>query len=439
MKTSKNGIEIIKSFEGCRLCAYKCPSGIWTIGYGHTIGVYEGKTITQEQAEEILISDLERYEKCVNNTGLILNQNQFDALVSFTYNCGSANLNKLINNRTLSQIADALLLYNKSNGTTLSGLVRRRQAERELFLREVEVQSEGVTYKMVQPVDYKQGDRKWGSISYAVDGETSTIKSAGCGPTALANVLAAIVSPYIDPVTCASFARMKGYKVYKSGTSYSYPVAQAKEYGVTVRRINTTNVYGIPAHTIHEEMLYELKKGNWLIACMGKGHWTSSGHYIVAYGYKDGEVYINDPASTRKDRAVNTWYLFKSQVKYYWVVEVPENIKKNGIVKDGDYPQKDFVREVQMCIKAGIDEIPGKQTLGKTVTVSSIWNRKHAVVLPLQKLFKKLGYYPGEIDKIAGKLFTEAVNKYQEEILLYKNTDGEITAKGKMWKKLLGM
>ena len=57
---------------------------------------------------------------------------------------------------------------------------------------------------MIQPVDYKQGDYKWGSLSYAVDGESSTIKSAGCGPTALADVLAAIVSPYIDPVTCAS-------------------------------------------------------------------------------------------------------------------------------------------------------------------------------------------------------------------------------------------
>ena len=139
MKTSSNGINLIKSFEGCHLKSYKCPSGVWTIGYGHTYGVKEGQTISQNQAEEFLKADLEKYEKYVTNTGLLLNQNQFDALVSFTYNCGSGNLNKLINNRSLTQIADAMLLYNKSKGTVLKGLERRRQAERELFLKEVNV------------------------------------------------------------------------------------------------------------------------------------------------------------------------------------------------------------------------------------------------------------------------------------------------------------
>lgn len=294
---------------------------------------------------------------------------------------------------------------------------------------------------MIKPVDYKQYDSKWGSLSYAVDGETSTIKSAGCGPTALANVLAAIVSPYIDPVTCASWARMKGYKVYQSGTSYNYPVAQAAEYGVTVRRINTSNVYGKPNSLVHNQMMTELMNGNWLIACMGKGNWTSSGHFIVVYGVKDGNVYINDPASAKANRACNTWELFKSQVKYYWVVEVPEHIKKNGIVKSGEYREKDFYREVQMCIKAGIDEKPGKQTLSKTVTVSNVTNRKHAVVLPLQKKLKKFGYYKGELDKIAGKMFKAAVQEYQKEVVKAstKNQDGIITKMAATWKKLLGM
>lgn len=293
---------------------------------------------------------------------------------------------------------------------------------------------------MIKPVDYKQGDSKWGSLSYAVDGEKSTIKSAGCGPTCLANVLASIVSPYIDPVTCASWARMKGYKVYKSGTSYNYPVAQAAVYGVKARRLNTSNVYGKTTNVVHSQALEELKKGNWLIACMGKGLWTSSGHFVVAYGYdSSGYVYINDPASTSKSRAYNTWNLFKSQVKYYWVVEVPEHIKKYGIAIDGEYSQKDFYREVQMCIKAGIDEMPGKQTLGKTVTVSAKKNRTHAVVFPLQKWFKKIGLYAGDLDKIAGKLFTTAVNNYQLNVLGYKKADGEMTAKGKMWKSVLGV
>lgn len=293
---------------------------------------------------------------------------------------------------------------------------------------------------MIKPVDYKQYDTKWGSLPYAVDGETSTIKSAGCGPTALANVLAAIVSPYIDPVTCASWARMKGYKVYKSGTSYNYPEAQAAKYGVTVRRLNTSNVYG-KSSAVHNQALTELQNGNWLIACMGKGLWTSSGHFVVAYGYADDHVYINDPASIKAKRACNLWSTFKSQVKYYWVVEVPDHIKRNGIVKDGEYTQKDFVREVQMCIKAGIDEKAGNQTLGKTVTISNVTNRKHAVVLPLQKKFKKLGYYLGELDKIAGNQFKSAVKAYQKDVVKAsaKNQDGVITKKGATWKKLLGI
>lgn len=144
MKTSSKGIELIKSFEGCRLTAYLCPAGVWTIGYGHTAGVKAGQKITQSQADAYLVSDLEKYEGYVNKTGLKLNQNQFDALVSFTYNCGVGNLKILIRNRTLEQISQAILLYNKSNGKILQGLVRRRQAEHDLFVLDVEKsESEG--------------------------------------------------------------------------------------------------------------------------------------------------------------------------------------------------------------------------------------------------------------------------------------------------------
>lgn len=439
MKTSSRGIELIKSFEGCHLTAYKCPAGVWTIGYGHTAGVKEGQVITQNVADTYLKSDLEKYEKYVNATakelGLNFNQNQFDALVSFTYNCGAVNLNTLVRGRTLEQIADALLLYKKSGGKVLAGLERRRQAERELFLKEEKVE----VFGMIKPVDYKQTDSKWGTMKYAVDGENSTIKSAGCGPTAMADVLAAIISPYVDPITCASWARMKGYKVYKSGTSYNYPVAQGAAYGLKVRRLNTANIYGNSGNAVHNEALKELQNGNWLIACMGKGIWTNSGHYIVVYGYQNGKVYINDPASSVANRACNTWDVFKSQVKYYWAVDVPEEIKKNGIKKDGEYLQKDFVREVQFCCKAGLDGIAGPQTLGKTVTVSAKENRKHAVVLPLQKMLKSQGKYTGALDKIAGAKFTAAVNAYQSIRLGYRKPDGEITEGGKMWRKLLGI
>lgn len=292
---------------------------------------------------------------------------------------------------------------------------------------------------MLKPVDYKQNDKRWGDLPYAVDGEKSTIKSAGCGPTALANVLAAIVSSFIDPVTLAAWARYHNYKVKNNGTSHSFFVPCAAAYGVNVRRVNLSNIYGKKTSQYHNEVLSELNKGNWIIALMGKGNWTSGGHYITVYGYQNGKVYINDPASAKASRACNTWELFKSQVKYYWVVEVPENIKKNGIVKDGNYNHKDFVREVQFCTGATPDGIAGKLTLSKTVTVSAKKNRKHAVVLPVQKLLKKQGRYTGELDRIAGKLFTAAVNSYQSAVLRYVKPDGEITAKGRMWKSLFRM
>ena len=137
MRTSSKGVSLIKSFEGCRLKAYKCPAGVWTIGYGHTAGVKEGDTITQEQADEYLRNDLAKYEKAVLKYDGIyhFNQNQFDALVSFTYNCGAGNLKNLTDSgkRTIAQISAKLPLYNKAGGVVLYGLQRRRAAERELF------------------------------------------------------------------------------------------------------------------------------------------------------------------------------------------------------------------------------------------------------------------------------------------------------------------
>lgn len=139
MTTSTTGINLIKQFEGCRLTAYKpvAAEQYYTIGYGHYgADVTAGMTITQAQADAYLKSDLAKYEKSVNALGLTLTQNQFDALVSFTYNCGAGNLKKLVNNRTLTEIADALLLYNKGSGQVLAGLTKRRKAERELFLKD---------------------------------------------------------------------------------------------------------------------------------------------------------------------------------------------------------------------------------------------------------------------------------------------------------------
>lgn len=137
MKTSQTGIDLIKRFEGCYLTAYKCPAGVWTIGYGHTAGVTAGQKISQAQAEVYLRADLEKYEKKVEKYAdkYRWTQNEFDAMVSFAYNLGS--IDKLTANGTRSKavIAEKMLLYDKAGGKALAGLTRRREAERELFLK----------------------------------------------------------------------------------------------------------------------------------------------------------------------------------------------------------------------------------------------------------------------------------------------------------------
>ena len=141
LSISNNGLSLIKRFEGCRLTAYQDSIGIWTIGYGHTSGVSKGQTITQVQADRYLKADCANAEKAVNkyHSKYHWNQNQFDALVSFTFNCGSGNLKKLLNNgqRTIAQVSAKIPAYNKAGGKVLRGLVNRRAAEKELFDRPV--------------------------------------------------------------------------------------------------------------------------------------------------------------------------------------------------------------------------------------------------------------------------------------------------------------
>ena len=140
-KLGAAGLGLIKSFEGCRLTAYKAvpTEKYYTIGWGHYgPDVTEGMKITQARADELLLQDVESSVASVNNAKYCsitdkLNQNQFDALVSFTFNCGAGNLKTLCANRTAAQIADKLPAYNKAGGKVLAGLVRRRKAEQELF------------------------------------------------------------------------------------------------------------------------------------------------------------------------------------------------------------------------------------------------------------------------------------------------------------------
>jgi lysozyme len=139
MKISEKGINIIKKFEGCKLTSYKCPAGVWTIGYGHIRNVHKGAVITQQQAEELLKQDLSVYEAGVNAMQLNVNQNQYDALISFAFNLGlsalgkSTLLKKIRLNANDITIKYEFMKWVNAGGKQCYGLVKRRQAECDLY------------------------------------------------------------------------------------------------------------------------------------------------------------------------------------------------------------------------------------------------------------------------------------------------------------------
>lgn len=364
LSISNNGLALIKKFEGCRLTAYQDSVGVWTIGYGHTSGVRKGQTITQAQADAFLKADCASAEKSVNSYSKYnWNQNQFDALVSFTFNCGRGNLKTLLNNgqRTITEISAKITAYNKSGGKVLQGLVNRRAAEKELFDKSVSSittpplssASTPTTIKFAKPVSYLQTDPKWKNHNYSAKGESKTIGSAGCGVTVAAMIIATLKDKNVTPVTTAEWSMAHGYKALNQGTYYTYFVPQFKQYGITCRQLNSSNLYGKSSSSAHTEALNALKNGNWVIAVMGPDHWTKSGHFILLYKYENGYVYINDPASTKADRIKNTWDLFAKQVKYMWVVDVPNNFKNTtNVSKSG------FVGKVVNCNKLNMRKEP---------------------------------------------------------------------------------
>ncbi|WP_199152960.1 lysozyme [Chromobacterium sp. ASV23] len=144
MQTSSNGIQLIQQFEGLRLTAYQDSVGVWTIGYGHTgPDVRSGLSISNSQATQLLSQDLQRFEQGVSNlVKAAINQNQFDALISFSYNLGLGNLQsstllRLLNQGDYQGAAGQFPLWDKAGGKVLPGLQKRRLAEQALFLTPV--------------------------------------------------------------------------------------------------------------------------------------------------------------------------------------------------------------------------------------------------------------------------------------------------------------
>lgn len=213
MQTSNRGIELIKELEGCELKAYECVAGVLTIGYGHTgKDVTEGMTITQEKAEALLKNDLKKYEEAVEKYVKVeVNQNQFDALVSFTYNVGSGSLSKStllkkLNAGDYTGAAEQFLVWNKAtvNGVKkeLEGLTKRREKERKLFLKPIMEATndvpEGALEKNTNGTVnvYDENNNKVGEMSEAAAKAAATINDKDNIPSSETN--------YMVKVTCAA-------------------------------------------------------------------------------------------------------------------------------------------------------------------------------------------------------------------------------------------
>lgn len=179
---------------------------------------------------------------------------------------------------------------------------------------------------MKKPVYYMQTDPLWKDLPYRAPGENSTIGSAGCGPTSAAMLIHTITGKVVTPKMTCEWAMKHGYKALNQGTYYSYFKPQFAQYGIEAYQLNYNNLVGAPNDKTHDRAFEFLKKNCYLITLMKKGHWTSSGHFIVVYDV-DTKVRINDPVSKRDDKLNGDIKTFRNECAYYFVVSA-EGMKK---------------------------------------------------------------------------------------------------------------
>lgn len=174
-----------------------------------------------------------------------------------------------------------------------------------------------------RPVSYLQTDKRWADVDYSAPGEATNIKESGCGPTAAAMLISTLTGKEFTPVDACRFSLDHGYKALKQGTYYAYFKPQFAAHGIECKQLNPSNVYGKKNADVHETAFQLLTAGWYLIAVMGPGTWTKGGHFVVPYWINKttNTIYINDPASTKKERVEGNYDTFKSQVKYYWAID----------------------------------------------------------------------------------------------------------------------
>lgn len=241
MKMSANGLNLVKSFEGLYTKAYLCPANVWTIGYGHT-GTVDGKkicagmSITATKAASLLALDMAQFEKGVEQRVKVkLNQNQFDALVSFSFNVGlgalgSSTLLKLLNQGKYSEASKEFAKWNKGGGKVLAGLTKRRAAEAALFNTPVPKKASAYTFKkFVKQLENLSGMKKTG-----VPTETLRKKLPSLSETKNPS------SPVIKPLK--KMLKKKGYKITNTRASWDSELGAAVKQYKKAKGFTSTSV-----------------------------------------------------------------------------------------------------------------------------------------------------------------------------------------------------
>lgn len=230
-----------------------------------------------------------------------------------------------------------------------------------------------------KPVLYLQTDPRWKNKDYSAAGESTTIGRAGCGPTCAAMLLSTLTGQEITPVDTCAWSLEHGYKAKNQGTYYAYFKPQFAAYGIDADQLSWVNTYGKPNHENHDKALEMLKEGYYIIACMGNGLWTSSGHFIVMW-WQDDKVRILDPASTKDSRVNGDIETFRSQVKYYWWVDAREyneededmtdekfdELMQRWLARQDSLPADDWAKQhIDQAVRLGITDGSAPKGLAK--------------------------------------------------------------------------
>ena len=241
-----------------------------------------------------------------------------------------------------------------------------------------------------RPVSYLQTDGRWRDKPYRVTGEKSTIGSAGCGPTCAAMVISTLTGKTVTPVDTCDWSIRHGYKALNQGTYYSYFVPQLKAYGIQCKQMLGSRILNQPQHPIHEKVKQYLAQGYYVIALMGPGTWTKSGHFVLLWGW-DTKVRICDPASTRAERLNGDLDTFRREVRMYWLVDAREFNKEEAELVTYKYlkdvPEK-FRPIINDLMTAGIIQGDGSDPIGN----GDIINLTHEQVRTLVFVYRGGGF-----------------------------------------------